>query len=186
MSILLNAAVAVLATATVLSNRSRVTLAQLLRYFTTLSNLFCAFTCLLVALFRTFGSAPYAVLCLKHAGTAAVTVTLLTVLLYLGPSIGSYKPLLTGPDLFLHLICPLLALVSYFGWDKTPMPFAMALLGNLPVLLYGSVYLYKVVLAPEGSRWEDFYGFNKDNRWRITFPAMVLGGLLVSILLWAI
>ena len=51
----------------------------MLRYFTTLSNLFCAAACLLTAVFRLCGGAPKAVLLLKFVGTAAVSVTCLTV-----------------------------------------------------------------------------------------------------------
>ena len=54
------------------------------------------------------------------------------------------------------------------------------------MILYGSFYLYKVVLGPEKGRWEDFYGYNKDGKWPIAFAAMVLGALAVCAALWGL
>ena len=157
-----------------------------MRYFTTLSNLFCAAACLCVAAFRLTGAVPRWVLILKYAGTVEVMVTFLTVMLFLGPSFG-YKNLLTGPDLWLHAVCPLLALVSYLAWDRTEGPLPLALLGALPVLLYGLMYLKKAVLekTPE-KRWDDFYGFNRGSRWPLSFAVMLTAGVLLSLALWAV
>ena len=158
----------------------------LFRYFTVLSNILCAISSLLVAVFRITGMLPEAILLLKFAGTAAVTVTMMTVLLFLGPVVYDYKSLLSGGDLWLHLICPLLAIVTYLAWDKPDVPFWTVLFGVLPVLLYGILYLYRVVLVPEEKRWEDFYGFNKDGKWPLAFAAMIAAASAISIVLWAI
>ena len=74
------------------------------RFFTVQSNAFCALSALLMALAP---GARWAWL-LKYVGTAAVSVTMLTVLLFLGPSAG-YRAMLKGPDFFMHLVssgCP--------------------------------------------------------------------------------
>lgn len=147
------------------------------RFFTVLSNVFCAAAALLMC----GASSSSWVWTLKYTGTAAVTVTMLTVFLFLGPNYG-YKKMLTGTDLYMHLITPLLAILSFLGFEKRAMTVQTALLGVLPVLLYGMVYLYKVVYAPENKRWDDFYGFNKDGKWPISFAAMLAGGLAVSML----
>ena len=155
-----------------------------LRYFTLLSNLFCALASLLLALSLLRGGASRALWLMKYIGTAAVTVTLLTVLVFLGPNMG-YKPLLSGKDLYFHLFGPLLAIGSFcFAERFFPLSFAAAFVGLLPVLLYGSYYLYRVVCCPEGKRWEDFYGYNKDGKWPLAFTAMVLGTALICVLLW--
>ena len=140
----------------------------------------------MVAVFRITGILPEAILLFKYAGTAAVTVTMMTVLLFLGPVVYDYKSLLSGGDLWLHLICPLLAIVTYLIWDKPDVPFWTVLFGVLPVLLYGILYLYRVVLVPEEKRWEDFYGFNKDGKWPLAFAAMIAAASAISIVLWAI
>ena len=158
----------------------------LFRYFTVLSNILCAVSSFMVAVFRITGILPEAILLFKYAGTAAVTVTMMTVLLFLGPIVYDYKSLLSGGDLWLHLICPLLAIVTYLIWDKPDVPFWTVLFGVLPVLLYGILYLYRVVLVPEEKRWEDFYGFNKDGKWPVAFAAMIAVASAISIVLWAI
>ncbi len=182
-SVVINILLAVSAVAAGLCHAKRAPLRVVLRYFTVLSNLLCAVASLAVAVCRLAGSMPYAVLLLKYIGTAAVTVTLLTVLLFLGPTIG-YKMLFSGPDLWLHLICPVLAIVSFLLWDKPEMPFGAVALGILPVLLYGAVYLYRVLLAPEEKRWKDFYGFNRGGKIRVSYALMTVGTLLVSVALW--
>ena len=60
-----------------------------LRYFTILSNLFCALAALALALTLLGGFAPRWIWLWKYVGTAAVTVTLLTVLVFLGPAVTS-------------------------------------------------------------------------------------------------
>ena len=150
------------------------------RFFTCLSNVFCAFTALLTAVFRISGSLPDFVWILKYIGTAAVTVTMLTVLLFLGP-VYNYKDLLKGSDLFMHMITPLMALVSFCVFEKRGMNFETALSGLLPVLLYGPLYLYKTVYAPEEKRWEDFYSFNRTGKWPVSLAAMLTGTFLICL-----
>ena len=135
------------------------------------------------ALAARSGAVPHGIWLAKYVGTAAVTVTMITVLVFLGPALG-YKSQLSGFGLWLHLIGPLLAIVSFCFFERLyPLPLPLALSGLLPVVLYGLVYLYKVVLCPEEKRWEDFYGYNKDGKWPIAFAAMMIGGALVCLLL---
>ncbi len=157
-----------------------------LRYYTLLSNLLCAFASLAFALALLRGGVPRGIWLWKYVGTAAVTVTLLTVLVFLGPSVG-YKALLSGRDLYLHLIGPLLAIVSFCFLERLyPLSFPLSLTGLVPVILYGTFYLYKVVLCPEEKRWEDFYGYNKSGKWPVSFAAMMVGGFLVCCALRAL
>ena len=154
-----------------------------LRFYTLLSNLFCAAAALAFALAARSGAVPHGIWLAKYVGTAAVTVTMITVLVFLGPALG-YKSQLSGFGLWLHLIGPLVAIVSFCFFERLyPLPLPLALSGLLPVVLYGLVYLYKVVLCPEEKRWEDFYGYNKDGKWQIAFAAMMIGGALVCLLL---
>ena len=152
-----------------------------LRFFTTLSNMLCAAACLLTALAINAGGIPEWIWMLKYIGTAAVTVTMLTVLFFLAPSFGkgALKVLLSGTDLFMHLITPLLALVSFCVFEKRGMTFCQSLWGMLPVVLYGPVYLYKILFALPEKRWDDFYGFNKQGKWPVAFAGMVIGTFLI-------
>lgn len=157
-----------------------------LRYFTCQSNIFCAATALLTAVALLAGNevVPRAVWTLKYIGTAAVTVTMLTVFIYLWPMVGKggLKRLLGGSDLFMHLITPLLAILSFCLTEKQGMTFPQSLWGLLPLILYGPLYIYRVLYAPEGKRWDDFYGFNKQGRWPLAFAMMLAGSLCICML----
>ena len=153
----------------------------LLRYFTVLSNLFCAFAALAVAICRMAGVMPASVLIFKYVGTVELGVTFLTTLLFLGPTLG-YKVLYTGPDLWLHLFCPLLAFVSFLAFDKVEMPFACVFLGVLPMFAYGCLYMKKVVFTKDG--WSDFYGFNRGGKWLVSFLVMTLCTFALSWCIW--
>lgn len=156
------------------------------RYFTTLSNVLCALASLVLVVLYIFGKAlPFWALLLKYAGTAAVSVTMLTVFLFLGPTSHDWKGQLTGPVFFLHLLCPLLAIVSFL-LEKTAMPAWIIPLGVLPVILYGFLYLYKVLRAPEERRWEDFYYLNRDGKWGLSFVLMVAAAAVISLVLWIV
>ena len=152
------------------------------RFFTVQSNAFCAAAAGLLCLFP---AASWAWL-LKYIGTAAVTVTMLTVFLFLGPSIGGYRDLLRGSDLFMHLINPLLALISFCVLERRGLRFSLSLTGLLPVALYGALYGWKILLAPPEKAWEDFYGFNKNGKWQVSVLAMLGGAFLICLALMAI
>ena len=146
-----------------------------LRFFTILSNLFCAISALLLVL-----STSYWVWLLKYVGTVAVTVTLLTVLFFLGPNMG-FKQMLSGKDLYLHLCGPLMAIVSFCFMERWyVLSFHLSLLGILPVIIYGFLYLFEVVIL---ENWDDFYGYNRDGKWKLSMAAMFAGGFAVCMLI---
>ena len=151
------------------------------RFFTCQSNVLCAAASLLCAVTLLRGGIPDWVWTLKYMGTAAVTVTMLTVFLFLWPSFGkgALKKLLSGFDLYMHLLTPLAAILSFCVFEKRGMTFAQALWGMVPVVLYGPFYLYKILYAPEKKRWDDFYGFNRQGKWPVAFSCMVAGTFLV-------
>lgn len=183
LSALVNLVCAVCAVAAVWRHTKKAPLKILLRYFTVLSNLLCALAALAVAVCRLGGGEiPYVVGVFKYVATAAVSVTMLTVLFFLGPTLG-YKPMYSGPDLWLHLVCPVLAVGSFLLWDAPDMPFGAVFLGTLPVLLYGAVYIRRVLFAPEQRRWPDFYGFNRGGRWLLSFLIMLAAAFLISVVL---
>ena len=182
-SVVVNLAIVLCTAGAIIKHGRNSPMKVVLRYFTALSNILCAIAALAVVIGRLCGQVPQAVLVLKYISTCAVTVTLLTVLAFLGPMIG-YKPLLTGPDFWLHLVCPVLAIVSLLAWDKPNLGIGAVLLGALPVVAYGLLYLSKVILAPAEKRWDDFYGFNRGGRWPVSFVAITAASLLVSWLLW--
>ena len=185
-SVILNAALVLIELGCVIFGIRKLGPKTFFRYFTVLSNVFCAVSAAVVIAAWTHGALPLWVILLKYVGTAAVTVTLLTVFLFLGPASGQWKMLLSGTDLFMHLFCPLIAIVSLCFFEHTDFAFPFALLGVLPVVLYGVWYLRRVVLFPEDKRMEDFYGFNKNGKWPISMALMFLLAFGVSVTLWAV
>lgn len=159
---------------------------ELFRYFTTLSNLLCAAASLAVVIAWCFGEPPLWVQILKFTGTAAVTVTMLTVLCVLGPVSHDWKELMTGAELFLHLFCPLLAIVSLLVFERPSAPAWLIAIGAAPVFLYAVLYWYKVIHVPEERKWPDFYGFNRNGKWPLMASLMLLGGSLISAALFLI
>ena len=158
------------------------------RFFTTQSNVLCAAAALATALAQLSGGLPRWGWTLKYIGTAAVTVTMMTVFVYLWPLFGKggLKSLLEGFELWLHLLTPLAAILSFCLLEKQGMSFAESLWGLLPLALYGPLYLYKTVYAPEEKRWDDFYSFNKQGKWPVAFAAMFAGTLLMCLGLMAL
>ena len=159
-------------------------LREALKFFTVLSNIFCAAAALLMCLFPR----SHTVWVLKYVGTAAVMVTMLTVFLFLAPSLGKggLAQLLQGSDLFMHLLTPLMALFSFCVLERRGLDFGTALLGILSVALYGPWYLYRIRFAPEDRRMEDFYGFNRNGNWAVSFAAMLAGTFLLCMGLMAL
>jgi len=157
------------------------------RYFTCQSNVLCAGAALLMVVTSLSGPAPEWVWIIKYIGTVAVTVTMLTVFFFLAPSVGKdWVVLLKGADLYMHLLTPLAALISFCVFEKRGMSFTQSLWGLLSIALYGPLYLYRILFAPEEKRWNDFYGFNKNGRWPISFAAMLAGTFLICLGLMAL
>jgi len=156
------------------------------RYFTVLSNTFCAIAALLMAISQIGGSVSRPVFLLKYLGTVSVTLTFLTVLLFLAPFQGGFVKWFAGDFFYVHLVGPLLAIASFCFLEKQPMDLGTAMLGLVPMLLYGAVYVYKVMLAPEDQRWEDFYGFNKNGMWLVSGVAMTVGASLICLAYWQV
>lgn len=97
----------------------------------------------------------------KYISTVAVSVTLLTVMLYLGPLFG-YLALLEKANLYMHLLIPVLAIAHYiliepkveaFKFKYTPLAFSTT-------AIYGIGYMINVVVTNGyGTVKNDWYGF---------------------------
>ena len=156
-------------------------LPETFRYFTVLSNLFVALAALILLICEFFDVLPAWAATLKYMGTVSVTLTFLVVLLFLWPSLGSIQGLWDGPELFMHLVTPLLAVLSFLFYEKQGLSAWIIPLGLLPVLLYGWLYLDRVVVT---KTWRDMYGFNKNGRWKLSFSLLTLGTVAIALLLW--
>jgi len=146
---------------------------EAMKYFTVQSNLLCAMVSLVCAVWSLFRPEPGWLLIVKYAATCAVTITFVTVFCYLGPRFRNWDFLLSGANLWMHLICPLITIASLLLRVPVQFPFAVTFAGLAPVVLYGLLYVKKVILDPPARRWEDLYGFTKGVNWKLSLTAML-------------
>jgi hypothetical protein len=97
----------------------------LLEFYTELSNILLLVSCIVSLVSRLIarrrgGGIPHAVWVLRFVATACVTLTFVTVVAVLAPMMsrdgimsGYVAMLLMGSMLYMHLICPLLAIFSF-------------------------------------------------------------------------
>lgn len=161
---------------------------QIFRFFTILSNCFSAMVSLAVLFLVLAGNSPAALpegmMLLRMMATVSVTITFLTVVFFLVPTMGTWL-LYKEDNLYMHVIGPWLAVIEFLFVEKG-MLFAKGqiVIGVLPMLAYACLYLYRVVYqTEEKGGWPDFYGFNRNGMWRISVTAMVLASLLISAVL---
>ena len=174
------------------SGNMQVSRAVVFRYFTVDSNILSAVSVLLLLIWRLGGAhgrtkrtVPGWLTLLRYMGTVSVTVTLMTVLCFLGLLYG-YASMFAGWNFYLHLAGPLLSIAAFIRFDPGEvLPGKLIWTSLLPTAVYGAVYLYMaVVRGMENGGWPDFYGFNIGGRWMISLAAMLLATLLIGAVLW--
>ncbi|MCQ2354608.1 MAG: hypothetical protein MJ102_05820 [Clostridia bacterium] len=156
------------------------------RFFTNDSNILSALISLAVVPFNIKSiisgkdEIPDLIMTLKMIGTAAVTLTMTVVLVFLGPTQGFAK-MYSGVCFELHLICPLLAIISFCFFERGLFITKKRLLWVLlPTFIYGTVYLINVVFI---QTWKDFYGFNIGGFWYISYFVIHIVTFLIALVL---
>lgn len=158
-----------------------------LRYFTTLSNMFCAITALITLIFNVKNALkdefiiPEWVTLLKYAATTALAVTFVTVTVFLSPLIAlngkSYFLLFKGNSFFMHFLSPALAILNFCLFERANrIKFKHAFLAILPMALYSVVYLSCVLWFKV---WPDFYNFTLNGNYAL-LPIVVTGMYLAT------
>ena len=158
---------------------------EIFRYYTTLSNVLAGILAvpMAYAAARTLTGKekriPRALSLLRYVSVSALTLTMMTVLCFLGPLFG-YAAMFRGANFFFHLVVPVLAVLSFLFFEtgadfpkKNPFP------GIVQTILYAAVYVPMVL----SGRWPDFYGFNIGGRWYLSLAAMLTANLLLAWLL---
>lgn len=167
--------------------------AKTFRYFTTDSNLFAALACLILTPFSLriaitgAGTLPAWAQALKYTAVCAVTLTLLTVLFFLAPTQG-FDKMFGGANLWLHLICPLVCILSFLFFEsRERLDLWVTFPALVPILLYSAVYLVMVVVVGEDrGGWKDFYGFNRGGKWYLALPLMLGTAYLIALGQWTL
>ncbi len=153
-------------------------------YFTVLSNIFIGLVGLALIVFnvknliKDENNIPKVLEIIKYVASSAVGVTMLTVIFFLGPTQG-FEIMYKSINLFMHLISPLLAILSFVILEGKPnKKFYVTAFSILPVLIYGAVYLFNVLVF---GTWNDFYGFNANGLWYVSYIAMLAAAYAIGV-----
>ena len=132
-----------------------------LKYFTLQSNLLAAAASVLSIIYaiRNAGR-PSWIIYLKYVSAAAVGLTFVVVIAFLGPIYG-YPGMYRGANLGFHLIVPLLAMAGFVLEDTGKISFKSSLLALIPVILYAVYYVVNILLKgisvwPDTNDWYFF------------------------------
>ena len=164
-----------------------------LKYYTVLSNIFCALSCLCAVLhfIITKGkNLPKWLYVFRLMGSSVVSVTFLVVILFLGLIYG-YKLMFTGVSFWLHLVAPVSAIASQILLkQEKPMPLRTSFWGIVPTVFYGAGYISVNALQWTGKSnpATDFYSFLYWG-WGVgcaIFLVIFLLNWLVALLYWAV
>lgn len=117
-----------------------------LRYYTVLSNLLESLAALVTVVFtalilaRKASELPRWVTLLRYAGTTSVSLTFVTVMVYLGPVFG-FNIMFNDANLYFHLLIPLLAIMEAVFLSGEKLRFTDSFIAALPTFLYGVWYI---------------------------------------------
>ena len=130
---------------------------------------------------------PKFIYILKLIGTCTIALTFFTTLLFLAPQYGFYA-MYNNNNIFLHLLVPLLSLITYCFYEKHDNKYIYALYGIIPMFIYSIYYMTRVLihLNNDGLSFKyDFYGFlnGNINNIFIVVPVIYLFTYIISILI---
>lgn len=161
------------------------------KYYTVDSNILVGIVSLILIIYeyklinKKIDKIPKKIYLLKFMGTAGITLTFLTTLLFLAPQYGFYA-MYNNTNLLFHLIVPLLSLISYIVFEKYDNKYKYSVLGIVPMFIYSIFYTVNVIIhLDEGTMKYDIYGFLKGdiNNAYIVLPSIYLVSLLISVVL---
>lgn len=117
------------------------------KYYTQDSNILLGISCVIMAVFkvrslRSGKEVPYSAKLFSYIATCCTTLTITVVLALLIPNAGGYTMqnfssyMLEGSALFMHFVCPVLALVSFIIFEDVQLSFLHTLYALIPTLIY--------------------------------------------------
>lgn len=163
-----------------------------LKYYTVLSNLFSGLISALYAAdtLLSHGSPAGWILVLKLAAASVVMITFLTVVLFLGPTMG-WEYMFKAGNFWLHLALPLAAAADVCLFVPVgALPFLATLAPVVFTAAYGVFYLGRILLygrERDGVVY-DFYGFLRtgEDKAAVVVVVMLTGTWLIAVALWFI
>ena len=152
------------------------------QFFTVDSNillLLCTITYVIyLALYlkKRIATIPKWVVVFKMAGTVGVTITFLVTVCFLTFLYGWH--LFVNSNLFFHVLCPIIACVSFFSAENAPkISFKASLWLMAPMICYGFYYVTNVLIHMENGQVSylyDFYGFAQGGAFSIVISLTIM------------
>ena len=170
--------------------------AKAFKYFTVDSNVFAGIISLVMMIVQVLitkgrlNSIPKPVQFLKLAATTGVSLTMLVTVLFLAPFQFGFFALFTDSNFFLHLIIPLVCIITFVFFEPAEIPMLQTFAGTIPMLIYGVFYGTNIILHLENgqtSQTYDWYGFLAGGFNTIWLVALIIFGFtwLIAFLLTA-
>lgn len=173
------------------------TIKNMLKFFTVDSNIFMFIVAIIFLVYdilllrKQIKKIPKKIYLLKLMSTSGVALTLSVVMLYLQFIVkGGLWTLLMNSNIFLHLVIPVLSIITFVFFEKTnELKFKDTFYGLVPMGLYGLFYITNVLIHTH--HWQvspkyDFYYFVYNGVWKLFIVLPIIFGLnyLISYLLY--
>lgn len=152
-----------------------------LAYYTIDSNIFLLISTILYLI--TINNVPKIVQLLKYSSTLSVFITFLVVVFVLYPMYNfNFQFLfLDGPNLYMHVLCPVLALISFIFFDSNEIE--NSLKNNLRSLYFTIIYAIILISLNILNVVSGPYPFLKVNQqsplMSVFWIVLILGGALI-------
>lgn len=144
--------------------------AKAFKYFTVDSNVFAGIISLVMMIVQLlidkgkgrFKKIPKLLHLLKLAATTGVTLTMLVTAFFLAPFQYDFFSLFMDSNLFLHLVIPLVCIVTFVFFEPADISTAQTFAGAVPMLIYAIFYSTNIILHLQNGQTShdyDWYGF---------------------------
>ena len=170
---------------------------EMFRFYTVDSNILMGIVSLIFAIFETklikgeIEKIPTKLYVLKLISTVGVTLTFLTVVLYLAPiATYGYFSMFRNANLFFHFLVPVLSIISFCFLEKTEgISFKHTFTGIATMVIYAVFYTINILIHAENGKVSpiyDWYWFVQNGVWTIVIviPIMFALTYLISFALW--
>ncbi len=172
---------------------------DMFKFFTVQSNILAGIACAVLAVYEILYShgrinaIPEWVYLFKYVSTIGVTLTMLTVVCFLGfIAPGGYFSLFINSNLFFHFVIPMITLISFVLFEHTEeLKFFETTTGLFHSFFYGIFYMVNAYSHMEGGAIpaeHNWYGFAYPN---VLFSVIMCVVMLavtygISVAIWAL
>jgi hypothetical protein len=162
-------------------------------FYTEDSNLFAMFVCAAMAVstiisLKKHKDIPKYIQILKYMATCCLAVTFIVVIFILAPMIGEngFKIMLLGNSmLYHHLICPILAIISFVFFEATPpMNYKHTILAMIPTVIYAIITITLNILKIMAGPYPFLMVYNQPICMSIIwFSVILIGAYAIALIL---